>query len=167
MKKILKNLNNFFHSILLITGILLIFYGLVYLKILGKTETKIKEKVVVRFSSVTEYEVDKPFWWLLEGDNTVLIKNESDETHRGELILKIKPNPCQIPASLYFREEIDTDNVTNFIDSTQKVDLPISFELPPLSEKKYSLLINMQKSCNLSNGDSRKLALKVAGYKFE
>ena len=155
------------HSLFLIVGLFLIFYGVVYLKILGETETILKEKVVVRFSSETEYNVDKPFWWILEGQNSVLIKNESDETHRGELVLKVQSNPCLIPVDFYFEEDKDFSNRLKFTNLNQKNDISISFELPPSSDKTYLLMVNMSKSCKLSNGDTRLLALKVVDFKFE
>jgi len=167
MNILTKILKYSLHSLFLIVGLFLIFYGVVYLKILGATETILKEKVVVRFSSETEYNVDKPFWWILEGQNSVLIKNESDETHRGELVLKVKSNPCLIPVDFYFGEDKDFSNRLKFTNLNQKNDISISFELPPMSDKRHLLIVNMPKSCKLANGDSRQLALKVVDFKFE
>lgn len=167
MSKLFRFVNYLSYSIVFITGILLMLYGIIYLEILGRTETKIKEKVIVRFSSETEYKVDKPFWWLVKGSNEVLIKNESDETHRGKLVLKVQTNPCQIPVTVNLKNDKDSKSSLNFVTLNQKKRIVISFQLSPRSEKRYSLLLNMQKSCVLSNGDSRKLALKVVDFKFE
>lgn len=147
--------------VLIVFGIIVFTYGLIWLKFFNNNESKIEDNVVTRFSVPTEYQIKDSFWWLLEGENVISIINFSTERHNGNLILHTTNNPCKNVENIIFQ------NQEYKFNNDDKVDISAKFIIEPLQTIEFKLFVKNEDRCITQNGDQRNFGVKVVGWVIE
>jgi hypothetical protein len=146
---------------LIVFGIIVFIYGLIWLKFFNNTETRIEDNVVTRFSVPTEYQNKDSFWWLLEGENVISILNFSTERQNGNLILSTVNNPCKNIESVIFQ------NQEYKFNNDEKVEISTKFIIEPLQTIYLNLFVKNEDKCIIQNGDQRNFGVKVIDWVIE
>jgi hypothetical protein len=167
IKKITIVINFIAYLCIFAGGVSLFIYAFFILYRGEVTENNISKFVVARFSSPTEYEIDNPFWWLVEGENSLIVRNDSDEKQKGLLYLYLESNPCKKNAIIKISSI--NFNLNSVIQGSEEMstELKIPVSVKPYGEIKYSAYLELNENCILKNGDNRNLAAKITDYKFE
>ena len=139
---------NFF----VITAILISLYS-VFLKITNKNETNLFDNVSMKVLAPEEYDSEGKFWWLVEGNNSIVLTNYSNEQRSIELNIQFENNPCKTSEFLII-EGIDKINIMNDSFFVKK------YTLNPFESKLIKIESTVFKSCKVK-GDSRIFGSKL------
>ena len=144
---------------LLFNSTLMFLYAVIGMKYFGHKETEISNSVVLRFDVPTEYILNDPFWWLLDGSNQIKIVNFSDERHYGRIKLNVSDNPCN-------NIETITLNKTNYVFDNQSegIELFHVFSIAPYEKKVMEIKIKTKAQCNVKGEDKRNFGIRINGW---
>jgi hypothetical protein len=134
-------------------------YSFIYLKLLKNAESRLQNSVVLRFDAPTEYFQGNSYWWFLEGKNIIYIVNFSNESHQGEISLKLQQNPC---GNFKF---IDINNrKIEFNRSKKSLLIKEDFVINAYQSKSFEVEVINTEICKVKNGDNRQFGANLSGW---